>query len=270
MKAPDNLPFAYIVVSEGPRQHHVCLRTTSEPEWLRIVATFLDADRADDFADLENTMAQDDDDWHRKEVKEAPPTIELPISNVAVLADRRRGPYQMSGRPRLAHDGVITLADEILKDLPKLIEKFPKGPTINDLCAWLSADRGHVQRAMNEIAQDRRAKIIRRADSSAYHLVPTDYAAPPEELTRKQADVLAVLCAHADGAGLVAISYRQMAEEARTSSGGIIAVLDALRRKRRIEEVATGKGTVASTYRVLDRNTSLISGGPLGAQERFA
>lgn len=68
---------------------------------------------------------------------------------------------------------MLTLADEILAELPYMMGVLPLGPIARDVAGSIAADVPSVRRAMEQLEADGRAKIVRRG--RALHLVPADY-----------------------------------------------------------------------------------------------
>lgn len=245
----------YIVLSEKKDAHLVAIRHDGW-QWLRVVGVFASKDRAESYADVENMMFDDGtEDYpapYQDDLKARPPALEDPGSRLGLARARLesgRGPSQAHSDDRGL---VVTLADEIVAALPKMVEKHPWGPTAKEISEWVGAADYYVRQAMNGLHNSNRATLMRRGDSRAYHLVPIGYLAPPEMLTSKQNDVLTVIVKAADPKGIARLSLRDMSAAAGTSQGGILAVVDALIRKGRVAEIERGVGTRTSVYRVLN------------------
>ena len=144
-----------------------------------------------------------------------------------------------------------SLAGQILDFLPTMIEAFPKGPTSKLLAEKMDAEEAHIRAAMRELHDSGQAIRVRRHDSPAWHLIPKDYAAPPEDLTETQNRVLETIKAAADEHGITQISRRQIGDSASVSSKAVSGVILALYRKGYLQEIETGKGTTPSKFKVL-------------------
>ncbi|MBS4016790.1 MAG: hypothetical protein KGZ68_01015 [Dechloromonas sp.] len=146
--------------------------------------------------------------------------------------------------------GGTTLADEIMNLLPKMLEQYPKGPTMKQVASWMDADPINVRQAFTKIASDGRAVTKRRGDTHALHLTPLGYESPPEDLTAPQAQVLRALDeAEQDGVSPY-ITYSGLATSAGVSQGGIRAIVSALAAKKAIKIVEqTTQGVMAQVLR---------------------
>ena len=144
-----------------------------------------------------------------------------------------------------------SLAGQILDFLPTMLKAFPKGPTSKLLAEKMDSEEHHIRSAMRDLHDSGQAIRVRRHDSPAWHLIPKDYAAPPEDLTETQNRVLEVVKAAADEAGIAQISRRQISDSASISLAAVPGVILALYRKGYLQEIETGKGTTPSKFKVL-------------------
>lgn len=238
----------YVVLTEAEDRHYVAVvRREGTPNWAQIVAIFADKERAECYAQVENDL--DDDPVLRRDDIQGPPDLTAPQTGLTKINGFKPTPEP----PKIEAPApeVETLADEILNALPALIKEFPKGPTTKQVAKRLGVEDHYARRAMIDLDRDGRATLDRRKDSSAYHLTPFGYDAPPPDLTRAQQDVFNVLCQAASGDGWVRLSNREICERAGCSRGGIKAVLDALRHKGKLELGQSGVGPRTSQYRVI-------------------
>jgi hypothetical protein len=143
-----------------------------------------------------------------------------------------------------------TLADQILEILPSTLVTYPKGPGSRQIAELLDAAEHDVRRAMKKLDQEMRAVMMRRHDSSCWHLIPNDYTPPFEELTGAQSRVLRVLRDQSDERGETTLSTRDICLVADVSKGSVSQVIFALEKKCYVECVSKGVGTASSVYRV--------------------
>jgi DNA-binding MarR family transcriptional regulator len=68
--------YEYVVLSESDVKHLVCVCRRETPDWLQVIASFVDLDRAEQYANIENDMAHDDEP--RADVAAETPAIEAP------------------------------------------------------------------------------------------------------------------------------------------------------------------------------------------------
>ncbi len=70
---------------------------------------------------------------------------------------------------------MLTVADEILQDLPGLIRDYPDGPSLKIIAAHMGLELAHVRAAARTLNSEARADLMRRMDSREQFLVPYRY-----------------------------------------------------------------------------------------------
>ena len=242
----------FIVLTEHHALHHVLVRR-DESAWLQLVASFPSRTRADTFSDIENDMAEDG--LAAAEEIDVPPSIPEPriaIERVVEETRERRVTREISHGHSDGRDSVVTTAaDEILSALPGLLLEFPKGPTARVLATRLSIEDHRVRQAVRSLDKDGRALMMRRKDSSSWHLIPPGYDPPIEDLTPTQTNVLTVIVRASDAEGVASLTLGAIADAACIGKGVVVSVLDALENKGRLVVLSRGKGTVPNKYQVI-------------------
>lgn len=261
MKKYDHIKF--IVLSEDESTHHVAIRR-DDSHWLQITATFPNKTRAESYACVENDMIEDDyAGLHGTDAAdENPPNLPEPPPGTERIIEHRRersvtvseSVFKHSASPSMVQERaeqIKGVAGEVLAVLPALIKEFPKGPTAKIISSRIAIEENYVRRAIRVLEDQGGCELMKRKDSPAWHVIPVGYTPPIEDLTAAQSAVLGVLKNHVGKDQVATLSFRQLCDSACISKGNIVAVLDALEYKKRIECVRRGGGTEMNQYRIL-------------------
>jgi len=247
-------PIRYVVLTEAADRHHVAIaRSAPATGWVQIVGTFDKLDRAERYAEVENDC-YDGQPWG-DEAETPPKRDEVPtgLSKVVEMVERRSETRSVTYTASTGGVRPISaLCDEVMEELPLLLEQNPKGPTAKAFAQRLQVEEQFVRKALRQIERDGRAALVTRKDSPAHHLVPVGYEGPPEALTPTQEMVLSVLRENADDQGYVRMSRKLIGDKAIVSAGTIGAVLDALVGKGRIVQLERGDASVATLYQIVN------------------
>lgn len=280
----------YVVLTESGKGHWVCVRRAAEPGWLQVVAGFMDRDRAESYAEVENLMLDDDPTDPRKDGVTEAPKLELPPGNVerfrawfsgeggnsddAALPapaddeqDDEAVPEQEDAGPPAESDDepgdeeapgqAGAIPDLILRLLPDFMEKHEGGPNIKQVAAVTRLPEADVREAFNELRAGKRATVWQPHSGAPLQVAPLGFEAPTKpELSENQVAVLDYLAELPPGEGgtIEPPSYAKISDATGVPTGSLGAAISDLERKGKIEVVRRGKPPfITPRYRVVER-----------------
>jgi hypothetical protein len=220
-----------------------------EPDDLRnhfvSVSRFQDAERASAYAETE-AMFQDDN--------LTPLGSEVfSLRKIDVKGIKVR---QIKSLPDKKPDNSQPLSDlenEVLTDLPELMEKFPFGINVKEASEYYGEIESRLRVALNRLHDRNLIRLEQWPDDKSARAMPLSYQRPPIRFSQGQSSLLDAMERLADGDGIVQASLRMLCREGGVSGGSIVDMLNALEIKGAIKTISKGSGTTTSKYQVLAR-----------------
>lgn len=221
---------------------HVVFRPDADPEWFRIIASFFTYERAFQYWDVERVLSFEGDSDTSDELKAGvrePPVFEMP--------DPQGGSFSIRDMVR---DVVESTSDA---ELPAPID-----PSEQEMCEEQphyeeAPDEYHSRlhrsaiAAMPAAVETTKAEIASAADSSSEE-PPIDRE--DEQLTEREAAVLAALDGKSNYLGIVSVSLGEIAAASRVPLGSVSFLLEQLEKRRLLKKVERGTNGRSSIYRV--------------------
>lgn len=245
----------YVVMAElpGGPPYAVCIRRSDNPDWMQVVAQFSNLDRAEQYADIENIMRQDDPNDPRKDEALAIPSTRLPDSMLGhLLQSMQRGAPVQFERVRLS--GTISGGNGRgeamrIEAAPEPEEPLEEAQDADEPEDVLDEQPAANSREADEEEEDDDPPIERRSVTRVPGLLPAK-TQKRKALSPQEQKVFDALCRNASN-GIAQISTSRISSESGVPQGSMGAMLYGLELKGRIVFLERGGPQAASKYRVL-------------------